>query len=85
MQDGNGPKHTSKSIKKWVQLKKRNILEWPSQRPDVNTTGMLRDYLKMVAHARKLSIIAELKQFSKESWDKTPFCRMNYWFLETFV
>jgi hypothetical protein len=32
----NDPKHTSKVIAKWLKDNKVNVLEWPSQRLDLN-------------------------------------------------
>ena len=32
----NYPKHTSKVVAKWLKVNKVNVLEWPSQSPDLN-------------------------------------------------
>ncbi len=49
---------------------KIKVLEWPSQRPDLNLIEMLWHDLKQSIHARKPSNVAELKQFCKEEWTK---------------
>ncbi|KAI8516264.1 hypothetical protein Bbelb_048450 [Branchiostoma belcheri] len=36
LQQVNDPKHTSKSIKAWLEKKGRKVLEWPSQSPDLD-------------------------------------------------
>jgi hypothetical protein len=33
----NDPKHTAKTIQEWLWDKSLNVLEWPSQSPDMNT------------------------------------------------
>ena len=30
------PKHTAKTMQKWLQSKSLNVLEWPSRSPDLN-------------------------------------------------
>ena len=39
--DHNDPKHTAKTVKEWLQVNKINVLDWPSQRPDLNAIGNL--------------------------------------------
>ena len=78
MQQDNNPKHTSKSTKKWLK-KKCNVLEWPSQSPDLNPIEMLWKDLKRSVHARKPTNIHELKQFCKEEWAKIPPSRWDWW------
>ncbi len=70
MQQDNDPKHTSKPTSEW--LKKIKVLEWPNQCPDLNPIEMLWHDLKQSIHARKLSNVAELRQFCKEEWAKIP-------------
>ncbi len=70
MQQHNDPKHTSKSTSEWLKKNKIKVLEWPNQSPDLNPIEMLWHDLKHSFHARKLSNVAELKQFCKEEWAK---------------
>jgi hypothetical protein len=35
-QQNNDPKHTAKTMQEWLQDKSLNVLEWPSQSPDLN-------------------------------------------------
>ena len=32
----NNPRHTAKTMQEWLQDKSLNVLEWPSQKPDLN-------------------------------------------------
>ena len=40
-QQDNDPKHTAKSTKKWSSENDVNILQWPSQSPNLNPIGNL--------------------------------------------
>ena len=35
-QQDNDPKHTAKTMQEWLWDKSLNVLEWPSQSPDLN-------------------------------------------------
>ncbi len=76
-QQDNDPKHCSKSTKAFMQRNKYNVLEWPSQSPDLNIIENLWCDLKQAVHARKPSNLTELEMFCKEEWSKIPSARIQ--------
>ena len=71
-QQDNDPKHTAKISKEWLQDNSVNVLEWPSQSPDLNPIEHLWRDLKMAVHRRFPSNLMELERCCKEEWAKLP-------------
>ncbi|KAG2457585.1 TCB1 transposase, partial [Polypterus senegalus] len=66
----NNPKHTAKISKEWLQDNSVNVLEWPSQSPDLNPIEHLWRDLKMAVHRHFPSNLMELERCCKEEWAK---------------
>ena len=71
-QQDNDPKHITKITKEWLQDNSVNVLEWPSQSPDLNPIKHLWRDLKMAVHQRSPSNLMELERSCKEEWEKLP-------------
>uniref|UniRef100_A0AAZ3QLZ5 Tc1-like transposase DDE domain-containing protein n=1 Tax=Oncorhynchus tshawytscha TaxID=74940 RepID=A0AAZ3QLZ5_ONCTS len=52
-----------------------NVLECPSQSPDLNPVENLWHDLKIAVHQRNLSNLKKLEQFCLEEWAKIPVAR----------
>lgn len=57
--------------------KRRHLLEWPSQSPDLNPIEVLSPDLRRAIHSRHPKNIAELKQFCRDEWSKVPPARCS--------
>ena len=68
-QQDNDPKHTAKSMKKWLSENDVNVLQWPSQSLDLNPIENLWQFLKI---QRAPANINNLKAICQEEWYKIP-------------
>ena len=76
--EDNNPKHTSKSTKSWFQKKAWNVLEWPSQSPDLNPTENLCWDPKRAVHVHKHENISELEIFAEGMGEHTQTLVQEY-------
>ena len=67
-QHDNDLNHTDKDTLEWLRNKKINVLEWPSQSPDIDPIENLRHDLKIAVHQRSPRNLTELEQFCAEEW-----------------
>ena len=72
LQQDNDPKHTATITKDCLQDTSVNVLEWPSQSPDLNRIEYLWRDLKMAVHRRSPSNLMERETICKEEWEKLP-------------
>ena len=71
-QHDNDPKHTAKATKEWLKKKHINVLECPSQSPDLNLIENLWRELKVRVAKRQPRNLNDLENICKEEWDKIP-------------
>ncbi len=71
-QHDNDPKHTAKATKEWLKKKHIEVLEWPSQSPDLTPIENLWRELKVRVAKRQPRNLNDLERICKEEWDKIP-------------
>ena len=71
-QQDNDPKHTAKTTQEWRRDKSLNVLEWPSQSPDLNPIKHLWRHLKIAVQWRSPSNLTELERICREEGEKLP-------------
>ena len=73
-QQGNDPKHRAKRMQGWLRDKFLNILERPSQSPDLNPIEHLWRDLKIAVQRCSTSILTELERICREEWEVCQAC-----------
>ena len=68
-QQDNDPKHTAKTTQEWLRDKSPNVLEWPSQSPDLNPIKHLWRDLQINVQGRSPSNLTELERICREEWE----------------
>lgn len=71
-QQDNDPKHTARSVTRWLTENVENVLEWPAQSPDLNPIEHLWDHLDRQIRKRTISSKNQLKSVIEEEWNKIP-------------
>ena len=71
-QQDNDPEHTAKTTQEWLQDKSLNVLESPSQSPDLNPIEHLWRNLKTGVQQRSPSNLIGLERICREEWEKLP-------------
>ena len=68
----NDPKHTAKTTQEWLQDKSLNVLEWPSQSPDLNLIEHLWRDLNIAVQRCSPANQTELERICREEWEELP-------------
>ena len=74
-QQDNEPKHTAKTTQDWLRDNFVNVLEFPSQSPDLNPIRHLWRDLIIAVHRLSPSNLMELERICREEWQKIPKSR----------
>ena len=70
LQQDNDPKHTSRVAKDFIAKNRINVIDWPSNSPDLNPIENMWFIMKNNVEKRMPKDINELKQFMSEEWEK---------------
>ena len=71
-QQDNDPKHVAKTTQEWLRDKSLNVLDWPSQNPDLNLIEHLWKDLKIAVNRLSPANPTELERICREVYEKLP-------------
>ena len=78
-QHDNDPKHTARATKKWLRNKHFEVLEWPSQSPDLKPIENLWRELKVRVAQRQPQNLKDLEKICMEEWPKSLLQGVQTW------
>ena len=71
-QQDNDPKHTARVVKEWINAQEFNLLDWPSQSPDLNPIENVWAYMKQRASTMTFRNSMELMNGLLQIWESLP-------------
>ena len=77
LQQDNDPKHKSRVAKQFLSKEVPELIDWPSNSPDVNPVENLWSIIKRRVEKRKPANLEELNEFLHEEWDRTDLAILN--------
>jgi len=77
LQQDNDPKHTSRVAKAFITDNRVNVIEWPSNSPDLNPIENMWHLVKNNVEKRMPKDTNELTQFMIEEWEAIPQAVVN--------
>lgn len=72
LQQDNDPKHTSRIAKEFLDNNVPEVMDWPSNSPDLNPIENLWAIVKRNVELRRPKNLSELELFLGEEWEKIP-------------
>ena len=70
LQQDNDPKHKSRTVKKYLDKEVQEVIDWPSNSPDINPIENLWSIIKRRVEKRRPTDLKELDKFLHEEWNK---------------
>lgn len=71
-QQDNDPKHASRLVKNWFLEANVDVLEWPSQSPDLNPIEHLWELLERKIRLRAIHNATDLWEILQDEWQNIP-------------